>query len=62
MMMLLQLKQIVPCPPLPRILMRNDLLLERFTLLVLKATHFLLPTKQSDEIKLEGRRDENSPA
>ena len=29
-MMLSQLKQIVPCSPLPKTLMRSDLLLERF--------------------------------
>ena len=41
-----QLKQIVPCSPLLKTLMRNDLLLERFALLSLTAIHNLLPRKQ----------------
>ena len=45
-MMILQLKQIVSCPPLPKILLRNDLLSERFALLLLKVIHFLVPWKQ----------------
>ena len=56
-MMILQLKQIVSCPPLPNILMRNDLLLERFALLVLKVIPLsaaMETTGQIDKIEFEG--------
>ena len=45
-MMLSQLKPIVPCPLLSNTLMRNDLLLDRFALLIVKAIHFLLSWRQ----------------
>ena len=56
-MMLSQLKQIVLCPPLPKTLMRSDLLLERFALLVFEGHPLSAVTEtrcQSGETELEG--------
>ena len=56
-MVLSQLKRTVLRPPLPKTLMRSDLLLERFALLVWKVIYFLLSQKthcQSGGTELEG--------
>ena len=55
--MLLQLKQFVPCTPLPNIMMRSNLLLERFALLVLKTMYFLLPWRQLVNLTKPNLRD-----
>ena len=57
-----RLKQIVPCPPLPNILMRSDLLLERLALLVLKAIYFLLPWRRLDNLVSPSLEDTSTPS
>ena len=55
-------KQIVLCPPLPNILMRSDLLLERLALLVLKAIYFLLPWRRVDNLVSPSLEDTSTPS